>query len=74
MVAQQPAKPLNSGISLPEITDFLASLGAVKAMNLDGGSSASLHYDGQTIYGRVDKEGIKIQRPVKSVLLVTQQH
>ena len=71
MVAQQPDKPLNSGISLPDLTDFLSSLGAVKAMNLDGGSSASLYYDGQTIYGRVDKKGNQIQRPVKSVLLVT---
>ena len=73
MVAQKPEKFLISGISLPELTDFLASLGAVKAMNLDGGSSASLHYDGQTIYGKVDGDGNKIQRPVKSVLLVTQK-
>lgn len=72
IVAQQPEKPLESGISLSELTDVLTSLGAVKAMNLDGGSSTSLHYNGQTIYGRVDKDGNKIQRPVKSVLLVTQ--
>lgn len=74
MVAQKPEKFLISGISLPELTDFLASLGAVKAMNLDGGSSASLHYDGQTIYGKVDKDGKKIERPVKSVLLVTKKY
>ena len=73
MVAQQPNKPLDSGISLPELADFLFSQGAVKAMNLDGGSSASLYYDGRAIYGRVDKEGNKIQRPIKSVLLVTQK-
>ena len=71
MVAQQPQQPLNSGISLAELTDFLSDLGAVKAMNLDGGSSASLYYDGRGIYGRVDSEGNKIRRPVKSVLLVT---
>lgn len=71
MVAQQPDKPLDSGISLPELADFLSSLGAVKAMNLDGGSSAALYYGDRTIYGRVDKEGNKIQRPIKSVLLVT---
>ena len=70
MVAQNPAQPLNSGISLPELADFLSSLGATKAMNLDGGSSASLYYNGQTFYGRVDKEGNQIKRPIKSVLLV----
>jgi exopolysaccharide biosynthesis protein len=71
MVAQQPEEPLNSGISLPELTKIMSSLGAVKAMNLDGGSSASLYYDGQVTYGRVDRAGNKIQRPIKSVLLVT---
>ena len=70
MAAQQPDKPLDSGISLSELTDFLASMGAVKAMNLDGGSSASLSYGDRAVYGRVDREGNKIQRPIKSVLLV----
>lgn len=72
MVAQQPQKPLNSGISLLGLADFLSNLGAVKAMNLDGGSSASLYYNGRAVYGRVDKEGNKIQRPIKSVLLVSE--
>jgi exopolysaccharide biosynthesis protein len=70
MVAQKSQQPLNSGISLPELTNFLSSLGAIKAMNLDGGSSASLYYDGRVVYGRVDKEGKEIRRPIKSVLLV----
>jgi exopolysaccharide biosynthesis protein len=70
MVGQQSQQPLNSGISLPELADVLSELGAVKAMNLDGGSSASLYYNGQATYGRVDKEGNKIQRPIKSVLVV----
>ena len=70
MVAQKPAKPLKSGISLPELREVLANLGAVKAMNLDGGSSASLYYQGETIYGRVDQEGNEIQRPIKSILSV----
>jgi hypothetical protein len=73
MVEQQTDQPLNSGISLPELTNFLSSLGAVKAMNLDGGSSAALYHDGQTVYGKVDKTGNKIQRPIKSVLLVTKE-
>lgn len=70
MVAQKPDKPLNSGISLTKLANVLSSLGAVKAMNLDGGSSASLYYDGQGIYGKVDKSGNKIQRPIKSILSV----
>ena len=73
MAAQHSQKPLNSGISLTELANFLSDLGAVKAMNLDGGSSASLYYDGRGIYGRVDSEGNKIQRPIKSVLLVTKK-
>ena len=73
MVAQQPDNPLNSGISLPKLAEVLSELGAVKAMNLDGGSSASLYYNGQAIYGRVDREGNKIKRPIKSVLSVIEQ-
>jgi hypothetical protein len=70
MVAQQSAQPVNSGVSIPELGAAMAELGAVKAMNLDGGSSASLYYDGQAIYGRVDKAGKEIIRPIKSVLSV----
>ena len=70
MVAQQPQKPLSSGISLAELTNFLSSLGAVKAMNLDGGSSSSLYYGDRVIYGKVDRDGREIKRPIKSVLLV----
>ena len=73
MVAQKEEQPLNSGISLPKLAQEMSNLGAVKAMNLDGGSSASLHYAGQEIYGRVDKEGNKIMRPIKSVLQVMEE-
>lgn len=73
MVAQHPDSPLTSGISLPELRDFLASLGVTKAMNLDGGSSASLYYQGDTYYGKVDREGNVIKRPIKSVLLVQEK-
>jgi exopolysaccharide biosynthesis protein len=72
MVAQLSEQPLNSGISIPQLGAIMADLGAVKAMNLDGGSSASLYYDSQAIYGRVDKEGKEIIRPIKSVLSVIQ--
>ena len=70
MAAQKPEQPRNSGINLPDFAAFLKILGVEKAMNLDGGSSASLYYQGTTIYGRVDGEGNAIQRPIKSVLIV----
>ncbi|KAB8314906.1 phosphodiester glycosidase family protein [Tolypothrix campylonemoides VB511288] len=70
MVAQKPKTPTNSGMSLPALADFLKSLGVQKAMNLDGGSSSSLYYNGKSFYGKVDLDGNPIKRPVKSVLLV----
>ncbi len=70
MVAQKSSAPANSGVSLPALADFMKTLGADKAMNLDGGSSSSLYYKGKTFYGKVDLEGNLIKRPVKSVLLV----
>jgi exopolysaccharide biosynthesis protein len=70
MVAQKPSAPANSGVSLPALADLMKTLGADKAMNLDGGSSSSLYYKGKTFYGKVDLEGNSIKRPVKSVLLV----
>ncbi|QKQ75029.1 phosphodiester glycosidase family protein [Nostoc sp. TCL240-02] len=69
MVAQKPSANGN-GISLPALANFMKTLGADKAMNLDGGSSSSLYYNGKTFYGKVDLEGNSIKRPVKSVLLV----
>ncbi|KYC43387.1 hypothetical protein WA1_11130 [Scytonema hofmannii PCC 7110] len=69
MISQKPKASL-SGISLPALADFMKSLGAEKAMNLDGGSSASLYYDGKTFFGKVDLEGNSVKRPIKSVLLV----
>lgn len=70
MVAQKPSQPNNSGISLPQLADLMKSLGASEAMNLDGGSSSSLYFQGKTFYGKVDLQGNPIKRPVKSVLLV----
>jgi len=65
MVEQQPR-----GLTLAELADFLNSLGAKKALNLDGGSSSSFYYEGTTYLGKIDSEGNLIERPVKSVLLL----
>lgn len=70
MVAQKPELAGTSGMSLQELADFIKTLGVEKAMNLDGGSSASLYYQGKTFYGKVDSAGNLVKRPVKSVLLV----
>jgi exopolysaccharide biosynthesis protein len=48
----------------------MAQQGAVQALNLDGGSSATLVYDGAVYYGRLKGAGEVVQRPVKSILWV----
>ncbi|AFY31656.1 phosphodiester glycosidase family protein [Calothrix sp. PCC 7507] len=69
MVAQKPSDSA-SGMSLPALRDLMKTLGVQKAMNLDGGSSSSLYYNGKTFYGKVNLEGNPLKRPVKSVLIV----
>lgn len=69
MVAQKPGVA-GSGMTLPELAAYLKQQGAIKAMNLDGGSSSSLFIEGDAIYGKRDAEGKPVVRPVKSVLLV----
>jgi exopolysaccharide biosynthesis protein len=70
MVAQKPNIPTGSGMTLQELADFIKTLGVEKAMNLDGGSSASLYYQGKTVHGKLDETGKPIQRSIKSALLV----
>jgi hypothetical protein len=70
MVAQKPDAPTTSGLTLPALAEWMRSLGVEKAMNLDGGSSSALYYQGKTIYGKVDAAGSSVERPVKSVLWV----
>ena len=70
MVAQKSGAIDASGMTLQQLADFLKSLGVTKALNLDGGGSASLYYQSTTHYGKLDEQGRAIERPVKSVLLV----
>jgi hypothetical protein len=70
MVAQKPDLPGDSGMMLTELADFMKTLGVEKAVNLDGGSSSSLYYDGKAFYGRVNEQGERVERSVKSVLLL----
>ena len=64
------APPWRSGVTLEEMTNFLKAQGAVEALNLDGGSSSALYYNGRTYYGRLNKEGQAVQRSIKSALVV----
>jgi Phosphodiester glycosidase len=70
MVAQKPNASQASGMTLPELTEFLKSLKVEKAINLDGGSSTAFYYNGQTLLGKLDESGREIERPVKSALMV----
>lgn len=70
MAAQKPDQPTGLGLTLPELAEFMRSLSVERALNLDGGSSTALYYQGKTVYGKLDAEGKPVKRQVKSVLLV----
>jgi exopolysaccharide biosynthesis protein len=72
MVAQVPGVS-PSGLSLPDLSALMAERGVVQALNLDGGSSATLIANGTTHYGRLSQAGEWVQRPVKSLLWVSSQ-
>ncbi|MEM8807095.1 MAG: phosphodiester glycosidase family protein [Cyanobacteria bacterium P01_G01_bin.38] len=68
MVAQNPGS--GTGMTLDELAEFMQLWGVEKALNLDGGSSSSMVFEGTAYYGRLDAEGNAVERPVKSVLTV----
>lgn len=70
VMAAQVSGSTASGLTLEQLTAFLRSQGAISALNLDGGSSASFYYQGKTTYGKLDQQGQPVERPVKSVLLL----
>lgn len=70
MVAQRSDRPSPTGLTLPDLAEFLASLGVEQALNLDGGSSSSLYYEGRTYFGRLDADGKPIERAVKSIIAI----
>ncbi|WP_017300829.1 phosphodiester glycosidase family protein [Nodosilinea nodulosa] len=69
MAAQVPGVS-PSGVTMAEMGEILGDRGVVKALNLDGGSSSTLIYQGTAHYGRLNAEGELVQRPVKSILWV----
>jgi hypothetical protein len=60
----------NGGVSLPQLASWLGKLGAIQALNLDGGSSSSLYYNQQTITGKTTDQKAPVVRSIKSVLRV----
>ncbi len=56
------------GMNLNELAEYLLGLGAVDAMNLDGGGSTTMFLDGKVVNKPSDKEG---ERKVGDAILVT---
>ncbi len=70
IAAQRQDIPMPNGITVDDFATFLADLGVVSALNLDGGSSSTLMFEGQIHLARLNREGIYIERPIKSMLFV----
>ncbi|MBP6002446.1 MAG: phosphodiester glycosidase family protein [Pyrinomonadaceae bacterium] len=58
----------SGGIGLQDLAEYLLSLGAIDAMNLDGGGSTTMFVDGKVVNKPSDKEG---ERKVSDAILVT---
>jgi len=56
------------GMNLNELADYLLSLGAVDAMNLDGGGSTTMFLDGKVVNKPSDPNG---ERKIGDAILVT---
>lgn len=56
------------GMTLQELAEYLFSLGAVDAMNLDGGGSTTMFLDGKVVNTPSDKEG---ERKIGDAIVVT---
>jgi exopolysaccharide biosynthesis protein len=58
----------SGGIGLADLASYLLELGAVDAMNLDGGGSSTMYLDGKVVNQPSDKTG---ERKVGDALIVT---
>ncbi len=63
---RQPA--VSVGMTLPELADYLLFLGAIDAMNLDGGGSTTMVLDGKVVNKPSDPNG---ERKIGDAILVT---
>ena len=58
----------SGGIGLQDLAEYLLSLGATNAMNIDGGGSTTMFLNGKVVNHPSDKEG---ERRVSDAILVT---
>ena len=58
----------SGGLSLYDLADYLLSIGAVDAMNLDGGGSTTMYLDGKVVNTPSDQTG---ERKVGDAIVVT---
>ncbi len=65
----EQTKP-SGGVGLQQLAEIFKAEGAIQALNLDGGTSSVVWYDGKLVFGKRDDNGKPIARPVKSVILV----
>ncbi|HEX2640527.1 MAG TPA: phosphodiester glycosidase family protein [Pyrinomonadaceae bacterium] len=68
MVAVDGRSESSGGIGLFDLAAYLIELGAVDAMNLDGGGSTTMYLDGKVVNHPSDKEG---ERSVSDAIIVT---
>lgn len=68
MVTVDGRSESSGGISLNDLAEYLLSLGAVDAINLDGGGSTTMFLDGKVVNKPSDKEG---ERKVGDAIIVT---
>jgi exopolysaccharide biosynthesis protein len=68
MITIDGRSEISGGIGLQDLAEYLLSLGAIDAMNLDGGGSTTMFVGGKVVNRPSDKEG---ERKVSDALLVT---
>lgn len=68
MVTVDGRSESSGGIGLQDLAEYLLSLGAVDAMNLDGGGSTTMYLDGKVVNHPSDKDG---ERRVSDAIIVT---
>lgn len=66
LVVVDGRQPFSRGVTLPELADIMLKLGAVNAINLDGGGSSEMSVRGLTVNGPSDGK----PRPVANGLFV----
>lgn len=58
----------SAGLDLYDLAKYILELGAIDAMNLDGGGSTTMFLDGKVLNHPSDKDG---ERKVSDAILVT---